>query len=762
MAVPLQRKTARPKVKQRHEHGSVKFVRSRSEFRRVSAHIGLIFSDVSTLPEHVSHATNASAFVSLGLSFNGIRAGLPFDFALLPGLVHVATRRRLGEEDCTDTCGVLRLPVRPSMHTAAWRDLALQWIGHIERLLLPPPFQQADDRPKTTESAARGEDSSARQLREWSVRVRRTRRHRGLNARRHQGQHAARIAPGSRPIDLTSRGGAHRLVQPAHATGGVHNASRHGGARPHHARAHDASDASVGVGTHFHAGAHNSPRHDQIRFAALLRGDPPKGGMAGSGSAAGAPRSADAGTSSPPPAAAYVGEGNGGDDFTFSFPRQVDDFYRVYAFGFDVLDDTDTSNETLSIYDTSSELIGVLDLSHDSSSTSSFYGFVSSTPVGYASFDENIAADTIGLAGFVFGYREHEQSVYPPYAWMLFGASVVTALLVERLPLRALPRMDLPAATCWLLSWSLLACALGVVVFLARGWRQATLYGVCFLLNGTLSGDNLVVFMMLLNQANLPFAHHVVAVSHGMIAALGVRVLLSLAGAVLLQHCSWLLLLFAAFLLLSGVRMLLTDEKVDLSGASAAGAAGAAGPGDADAFAMRCLGRCVPLYWSDATEARYFARDESGRLCATRMAVCVIGIMLSDVLFAMDSVPVLLSLTTSPFVLVASQTLSLLWLRPIYFLLAALAQYLDSMQQALAVVLVLIGLKIFFEAAGFEVPIAAFMGVLLGWRVLSMAVPILRKYYCTKERAGRGLADGLAGGAEGDGCASQTSPLVKA
>ena len=68
------------------------------------------------------------------------------------------------------------------------------------------------------------------------------------------------------------------------------------------------------------------------------------------------------------------------------------------------------------------------------------------------------------------------------------------------------------------------------------------------------------------------------------------------------------------------------------------------------------------------------------------MAVCVLGIAIADLIFAMDSISVLLSLTTSPFVLVASQTLSLLWLRPVYFLLAALASYLDSMQQALAVV----------------------------------------------------------------------------
>ena len=144
-------------------------------------------------------------------------------------------------------------------------------------------------------------------------------------------------------------------------------------------------------------------------------------------------------------------------------------------------------------------------------------------------------------------------------------------------------------------------------------------------------------------------------------------------------------------------------------------------------LAVWCVGACVPLLWSDETEDRYFVRDGAGRLCATRMLLSVAAICCSDVLFAMDSVPVVLSLTTSPFVLVASQTLSLLWLRPVYFLLAALAAYLDSMQQALAVVLVLISLKIFLEAAGFEVPLSLFLGVLAGWRVLAVVLQLTRR-----------------------------------
>ena len=108
------------------------------------------------------------------------------------------------------------------------------------------------------------------------------------------------------------------------------------------------------------------------------------------------------------------------------------------------------------------------------------------------------------------------------------------------------------------------------------------------------------------------------------------------------------------------------------------------------------------------------------------MAVVVLSICLADVVFAMDSVPVVLSLTTSPFLLIVSQTLSLLWLRPIYFLLASLASVVSGMQHMLAVVLILISAKIFVEAAGFEVPLTLFFGVLAAWRVLALMVGVVR------------------------------------
>ena len=160
---------------------------------------------------------------------------------------------------------------------------------------------------------------------------------------------------------------------------------------------------------------------------------------------------------------------------------------------------------------------------------------------------------------------------------------------------------------------------------------------------------------------------------------------------------------------------------------AAATAADAAEATPPDSAAVRCLGLCgVPLVWGGGTDRFLVVRDEAGRLRATRLLVVVLGIALSDLLFAMDSVPVVLSLSSSPFVLLSSQCASLLGLRPLYFLLAALAAVIGGMQQSLAAILILIACKILLEAAGYEVPLLLFAGVLLTWRVLAIGYALLR------------------------------------
>ena len=487
--------------------------------------------------------------------------------------------------------------------------------------------------------------------------------------------------------------------------------------------------------------------------------------------------------------------GNGGDDFTFTFPHGDSALYEVLAFGFDLHDDWDSRNETLSVYDRLGRSLGVYTFGASGgptsraigTSTGGFVGFVSAAPVGYLSFDESAGDDEIGVSNLCFGYREsaHMHRLSDAIAVALF-AIIALALLVEQRAMAGVHRVTLRTSMAWSAAWLVPAAGSAALLWGTRGWRPAVLYSLCYALNTSLSCDNLLVFMMLLEQTRLHEAHHRRAISDGIGAALLVRIAVLLCGAQLLQRFGWLLPCFAVFLLGSGLHMLCTAEAPDAQADTEAGAKASpgaeggevaprqrstcvhlssltlepleassdsvmlesalpasprdAGLADGQHWAIRCIARCVPFDPrppDPAVSPTYLARDASGRLCATRYLVVVLALVACDVLFCLDSTPVILSISTSPTVLVTSQIASMLGLRALYFLIAALARFVDSIQSALAVVLILIAAKILAETMGYEVPLGYFIGAITLWRVVATLVAL---YRVSRKRCAEGSA----------------------
>jgi len=131
---------------------------------------------------------------------------------------------------------------------------------------------------------------------------------------------------------------------------------------------------------------------------------------------------------------------------------------------------------------------------------------------------------------------------------------------------------------------------------------------------------------------------------------------------------------------------------------------------------VRALSRWTPIYWADETGDAYFARDGAQRMCATRMCAVVVAIGCTDLTFAMDSISAVLATTTDTALIVTSQCLSMLALRPLYFMMAAALAYFDAVNSVLALILITIGAKTFLSAANIEVPMWLFVGTLTVWR----------------------------------------------
>lgn len=300
-----------------------------------------------------------------------------------------------------------------------------------------------------------------------------------------------------------------------------------------------------------------------------------------------------------------------------------------------------------------------------------------------------------------------------------FVLALSAVLALEDAVLRQLPCVSVKHATGWLLAFGGFCAAFGGLYGQVQGWADAGTYFFCLGLNVVLSPDNLVVFMMFLQQAALPMRYHFRAISHGMLLAVALRIVAMLGGAALLNQFTWLQFVLAALILLSGFRLLFSSDS-----ASAEPDVEAA----ADHWAVRALSRWAPLVWSDHTEDHYFVRDEHNRVCVTRMAAVVVAIGFTDLTFAMDSISAVLGTTTDTTIIVCSQSLSMLLLRPIYFMFAAVLAYFDAVNSVLALILITIGAKIFLGAADIQVPMWLFVGVLTVWRC-GMGLMALRAAY---------------------------------
>jgi len=236
---------------------------------------------------------------------------------------------------------------------------------------------------------------------------------------------------------------------------------------------------------------------------------------------------------------------------------------------------------------------------------------------------------------------------------------------------------------------------------------------------------------------DLPSASHRRVISNGFVLAGLLRIGTTLATSRLLEAFAPLQVVLAVLVLGKGLQMLWEAWRRSYMAEGSASADGVAPPPSLENHGMvRALRRCVLIQWSDETDAQCIIceRAESpsttGCCCClprcwyhchlTRTTVLAFAIGVSDLTFSSDNIAAALALTTDPFALVVSFSLSILLLRPVFFLLAAFVRYLDALDSALGVILVLIGVKLCLALAGIETPLWIFAGLLTAWRLVVM------------------------------------------
>lgn len=300
------------------------------------------------------------------------------------------------------------------------------------------------------------------------------------------------------------------------------------------------------------------------------------------------------------------------------------------------------------------------------------------------------------------------QTIASPAMWAIFAVFVVVALIVDLVALekKGNHQVTMKEALIWSVLWVSLA-----LIFNAGLWAwldasagrevanlKATEFLTGYVIEKSLSVDNIFVFLMLFSAFAVPADLQKRALIFGVVGAALLRILMILIGAWLIAKFHWILYVFGAFLLITGVRMMwASDHEPDLEKNPI----------------LRWMRRHLAISSQFEGSRLWFMRD--GVRVFTPLFVVIVLIGITDVIFAVDSIPAIFAITTDPFIVMTSNIFAILGLRALYFLLADMASRFHLLKYGLAIVLCFIGVKMLI-VEWFKIPVGislAVVGVVL-------------------------------------------------
>ncbi len=264
-------------------------------------------------------------------------------------------------------------------------------------------------------------------------------------------------------------------------------------------------------------------------------------------------------------------------------------------------------------------------------------------------------------------------------------------------------------ALAWSAVWVALALAFGAFLWATAGAGTGLEYLTGYVIEKSLSVDNILVFVVVFGALGIPATYQHRVLFWGIVSALVLRGAMIAAGAALLHRFHGIVYLFGAFLVLTGVKLFVTRGSA---------------PHPERSPAFRALRRVVPA--TPRLDGNRFFTVENGRRVATPLFLALALIELTDVVFAVDSIPAIFAVTDDPYVVFTSNVFAILGLRSLYFLLAGAVQRFTYLKPSLAVVLVFVGAKMALVDAVTVHPavsLAVVLAILAGGVALSALRP---------------------------------------
>jgi tellurite resistance protein TerC len=304
----------------------------------------------------------------------------------------------------------------------------------------------------------------------------------------------------------------------------------------------------------------------------------------------------------------------------------------------------------------------------------------------------------------------------PFWLWMTLAATVVIGLAVDLLAHRKAHIIGFREAAWWSALWVGLAIVFGGLVFAVLGSTAGVEYTTAWLLEKSLSVDNLFVFALIFGYFKVPREYQHRVLFFGVLGALIFRGIFLAAGVAIVSRFTAVLFVFAAILLYSAWKLLQDeDDSFDPS----------------TSVAVRMLRKIIPV--RDEYAGTKFFVKEAGRRVATPLLAVVVAIEAADLVFAVDSVPAVLAVSDDPFIVYASNAFAILGLRALYFLLSGLLDRFHYLSKGLAIILGFIGVKLILQASHKvidtsipEIPSLASLGVIIAVLAASIVLSLRR------------------------------------
>ena len=316
--------------------------------------------------------------------------------------------------------------------------------------------------------------------------------------------------------------------------------------------------------------------------------------------------------------------------------------------------------------------------------------------------------------------------------WLVFLAVIVGMLALDLFVFhRDAHEVSMREAAVFSAVWITLGIAFGGLVFAVRGAEAGGEYLAGYLIEKSLSMDNVFLFAMIFGAFAVPVAYQHRVLFWGVVGAIVFRALFIAAGTALLDAFHWLIYGFGILLVLTGIRMarsrshVMDPEKNPV---------------------LRAFRRVVPM--TDQYDGQRFVTRHRGKLQATPLLAVLVVVEASDIMFAIDSIPAIFAITTDPFIVLSSNAFAILGLRSLYFLLAGLLPRFVYIKVGLAALLVFAGVKILIGEV-WKMPVAISVAVI----VAILAISVGASLWATRERTGNKPDVPKAGAGEEAGAA---------